>query len=197
MGAISNYFGAIWRSMVSIGDGLAVTGSYFIRKPITVQYPDRMAAPLVAVLPERSRGLLEVDLDLCTGCLACARACPLACIRIDVPKAKERVINTFEIDLAKCMCCGLCVEACPTDSIRHSREFEGGTGRLENLVIDFVETPKAVAKPVKKGEEAPPQKPAGSIILKLLPRAWERKRPKAPPPTPSQMQPVEEHHDRR
>ena len=177
MGAIREYFAAIGRSVLSIADGLAVTSSYMLRKPITIQYPDRIPEPLAQMLPERSRGLLEVDLDICTGCLACARACPIDCIHIEVAKDEEkgRLIHRFDIDLAKCMFCGLCTEACPTGSIRHSTEFEGAMGDVRNLMVAFVDEPRPPAK-IKKGE-AVEFKPVGSIIRKRLPGAWDKPKP--------------------
>ena len=173
MGAFSDYFTAIGRSVLSLADGLAVTSSYFLRKPITVQYPDRIPEPLAQMLPERSRGFLEVDMDLCTGCLACARACPIDCIHIEVIKDEERgrLIQRFDIDLAKCMFCGLCVEACPTTAILHTREFEGAMGDVRNLMLSFVDKPRPTAK-IKKGE-AVEHKPSGSIIRDLMPGAWD------------------------
>jgi len=178
--ALGAYFSAIGRTVVSFGDGLAVTGSYFLRKPVTIQYPDRTAKPVVVMLPKRSRGLLEIDLDICTGCVACERVCPLSCIHIDVTKGKERFITKFEIELDKCMSCGLCEEACPSAGIHHTREFEGGTSRVSNLVIDFVEQPKPVAKAMRKGEPEPVRKPVGSILLHFLPTAFASPMPRAP-----------------
>ena len=56
------------------------------RRPYTIQYPDRTPVRVQDTLPFRYRGILEVDLEICTGCLACERACPIDCIVIDVEK---------------------------------------------------------------------------------------------------------------
>ena len=37
-------------------------------------------------LPARYRGFLEVDMDICTACQACERACPIDVIAIDIEK---------------------------------------------------------------------------------------------------------------
>jgi len=42
---------------------MAVTASHFMRKPYTVQYPDRMPVRVQDTLPFRYRGILEVDLE--------------------------------------------------------------------------------------------------------------------------------------
>ena len=73
----STYLGNIIDTVTSIFEGLAVTFSHFVRKPFTVQYPDRMGIRVQDTLPFRYRGILEVDLEICTGCLACERACPI------------------------------------------------------------------------------------------------------------------------
>lgn len=171
MGAIRDYFAAIGRTVVTLGDGLAVTGSYLLRRPATLQYPDRTAKPIVATLPARSRGLLEVDVTRCTGCALCQKTCPINCIEIEVTKGKERLIQRFAIDLARCMHCGLCVECCPAESIRHTREFEGAVYDLGLLHLEFVEKPVPVAKLAKKGEPTPEPSPLGSVLRRLLPDA--------------------------
>ena len=175
MGALGDYFAAIGRTIVSLGDGLAVTGSYLLRKPVTLQYPDRTPEPVVAMLPERSRGLLEVDLDLCTGCALCEKTCPISCIKIEVSKGKERQVTRFDIDLGKCMHCGLCEECCPTQGIRHTREFEGGMYNPDLLYMHFVERPQPVAKPAKKGEPEPAKNPVGAVLRRLLTDAWGKR----------------------
>ncbi len=170
MGAFANYFSAIGRSFLTLGDGLAVTFSYMFRKPITIQYPDRTKQPVVAMLPARSRGILEVDAGLCTGCSMCAKQCPIDCIHIEIKKdeeTKQRMLTRFEIDVAKCMFCGLCVEACPSGGLRHSHEFEGAMYDVGRLMLNFVDQPRPVSKPPKKDAEIVTA-PLGSIVRKML-----------------------------
>ena len=142
----------------TIFEGMAVTFSHFVRKPFTVQYPDRTAMRVQDTLPFRYRGILEVDLEICTGCLACERACPIDCIVIDVkkdPQTRGMVMTRFDIDMAKCMYCGLCSEPCPTGAIHHTPEFEGADYSLESLIRRFVKDPVVAYKP-KKGPETDP-----------------------------------------
>src|SRR5204863_7295787 len=122
--------------------------------------PDRLPAGVRVqdTLPFRYRGMLEVDLEICTACLACERACPIDCIVIDATKDKAAgglVMTRFDIDMAKCMYCGLCSEPCPTGSIHHTPEFEGADYSLESMVRKFVKAPVLAYKPKKGGETDP------------------------------------------
>jgi len=152
------YLGNIADTAKTVLDGMAVTFSHFIRKPFTIQYPDRTDLRVQDTLPFRYRGILEVDLEICTGCLACERACPIDCIVIDVTKDKETremLMTRFDIDMAKCMYCGLCSEPCPTGAIHHTPEFEGADYSLESLVRRFIKEPVVTYKPKKGGENDP------------------------------------------
>ena len=68
-------------------EGMSVTLRYMFRQPMTMQYPDRMRrCPCSQTrFPPRYRGFLEVDMDICTGCKRCERACP-----IDVHRHRPR-----------------------------------------------------------------------------------------------------------
>ena len=170
---VREYFGHISDVVVTFWHGLSITLSHLLRRPITIQYPDRTETRVADTLPARYRGFLEVDLAVCTGCMACARACPIDVIKISTDKdpanPKQRVITQFDIDESKCMFCGLCVEACPTGAIAHTREFEATMKAVENLVFRWVPDP---TKPVPfyrpvKGQDAP-RAPVGSLIRPLL-----------------------------
>ena len=179
---VSEYFGNVREAVTSIFEGLAVTMSYMFRKPVTVQYPflpGHADQPIGGPdsLPDRYRGFLEVDMDICTACLKCSAACPIDCINIDIekvplsddPAAKPvRAMVRFDIDLAKCMYCGLCQEPCPTNAIRHTKHFEASVQNLEHLLARFVD-PKEPVVPfkVKKGVEFDTDN-HGSIVRNLL-----------------------------
>lgn len=160
-GALSEYFRNVYDTAAAVFEGMAVTCSHFVRKPTTVQYPDRTDVRVQDTLPYRYRGILEVDLEICTGCLACERACPIDCIVIDAKKDKETrqmMLSRFDIDIAKCMYCGLCSEPCPTGAIHHTPEFEGADYSLESMVRRFVKESVPAYKP-KKVEEDPKIQP--------------------------------------
>ena len=51
----NSYFGNLQDAVTSIFEGLAVTASHLIRKPYTVQYPDRVPVRIQDTLPFRYR----------------------------------------------------------------------------------------------------------------------------------------------
>lgn len=187
--AFASYFRNIVETASTVFEGMAVTCSHFVRRPSTVQYPDRTELRVQDTLPFRYRGILEVDLEICTGCLACERACPIDCIVIGASKDKQTrsmTLERFDIDIAKCMYCGLCSEPCPTGAIHHTPEFEGADFSLESMVRRFVKEPVAAYKP-KKVEDDP-------RILPILDRGMryieefaspDAKAPSAEPSEPS------------
>ena len=175
MTAFGEYFANIGRAISTTFEGLSVTSSWLFRRPITIQYPDRMQEPVQVQLPENYRGVLEVDIGLCTGCLLCARACPIDAIDVKVEKNKEtgvREITKFDIDIGLCMYCGLCTEACNFKSIVHTREFEATTGSPDGLVLKFVGEPVPVSK--AKPNAVPPRRPVGSILHLIVPSIPQR-----------------------
>ena len=154
------YFKNIAETAASIFEGMAITFSHLLRKPTTIQYPDKIARPLAETLPDRFRGFLKVDMEICTACLACMNDCPIDCIKIVTKKdetIKERVLTQFDIDEAKCMYCGLCTEPCPTGAIHFTREFERATEDVSDLIFRFVpegETIVPYKAPKKEGVTA-------------------------------------------
>ncbi|MFH0800396.1 MAG: 4Fe-4S binding protein [Pseudomonadota bacterium] len=133
------YFTGIAKAATTIVEGLTITASHLLRRPITVQYPDRTMKPVKEMLPPVYRGFLDVDLGACTACTLCQQACPIQCIKVEIMKSpSQRLISRFDIDIGLCMFCGLCTEACPTSAVHFSREFERATPDLKELVFRFV-----------------------------------------------------------
>jgi NAD(P)H-quinone oxidoreductase subunit I len=185
------YFGNIAAAARTTAEGMSVTLAQFFRRPTTVQYPDRTAAPVVDSLPERYRGFLEVDMDICTACKACERDCPINVIAIDIEKVgDQRVMTRFDIDMGKCMYCGICVESCPipahapgdaepTKAIRMTREFEGSTSEFPSLTFRFVGPgdPVVPYKPTKGGPV--PATPQRGLIARQVRRKASQVNPVA------------------
>ncbi len=177
MKAVREYFVDLWRTVYSIWEGMSVTLSYFERRPTTIQYPEPggmpLGKPLEETLPERFRGILEIDLDICSGCLTCSRTCPIDCIAVEMAKDAEgqRFLTRFDVDISKCMFCGLCVEECKTGALRHSPIFAAAMADPYNLVLRYITTPVKPYKQVK-GVESKSEKPRGSIAREVLAR-WD------------------------
>ncbi len=168
---MGGYFHNIKTGFQSVFEGLSVTLASMFVRPVTVQYPEIDVSSNESIargyksslmgMPENYRGILEVDLSICTSCGLCVKACPVECIIIENVKCdkskladvkgtpvlnrftqkealKTRTSTRFDINIGKCMFCGLCVIACPTTAIQHSNSFEMNRFSLDDLVIRFV-----------------------------------------------------------
>ena len=106
--------------------GLHLTGKYFFRRKITVQYPEEKTPQ-----SPRFRGLHALRRypngeERCIACKLCEAVCPAVAITIESEQRADGTRRTtrYEIDLTKCIYCGFCEESCPVDSIVETRNFE-------------------------------------------------------------------------
>ncbi|MBA2376269.1 MAG: NADH-quinone oxidoreductase subunit I [Actinomycetota bacterium] len=123
--------------------GMSITLRNLFKNKITRQYPEYKRD-----LPDRTRGMLTVDMDRCIACLQCMRVCPDHCISIEQTKRdadgsgkpKPYAVG-FVIDDSRCMYCSLCVEVCPVNCIYHTEEFEAQAYNRLELARQFGERP--------------------------------------------------------
>lgn len=124
-------------SLIDLLKGMKVTGRYFFKKKVTIQYPEERTP-----VSPRFRGLHALRRypngeERCIACKLCEAVCPALAITIDAEPREDgsRRTTRYDIDLFKCIYCGLCEEACPTDSIvltnMHDYHFEN---RGENIM---------------------------------------------------------------
>ena len=99
--------------------GLKLTGKYFFKKKVTIQFPEEQTP-----LSPRFRGMLALRRypngeERCIACKLCEAVCPALAITIESePRADgSRRTTRYDIDVFKCINCGLCEESCPVDSI--------------------------------------------------------------------------------
>ena len=79
-------------------------------------------------LPERFRGLPQIDPTLCpTDCRQCVEGCPTGAIRQEDQK--------FCVDLGRCLFCADCQEACPQKAIRYTPDHRLAVFNREDLVM--------------------------------------------------------------
>src|SRR5215813_670548 len=115
-----------------------VTLVNFVRKPVTVHYPE-----VKRVYPDRFRGVLalvydrETGEEACIGCRLCEYICPPQVIKVEMLKAEKRnFAKTFTLELYACEFCELCVQVCPTDAIIMLKTFDLATTDRREMLLD-------------------------------------------------------------
>ncbi len=137
----------IYQTLKTILIGMRITLKYCFARTITVQYPDM--APTVQ---PRYRGFHWYEIEKCSACKACARACPVDCITVEnsAPRKLDResgfvrggALVRYAIDYSKCMFCGLCCDPCPTNCLHMGNIHDlSGYSRRE-AVVEFAELAK-------------------------------------------------------
>jgi NADH-quinone oxidoreductase subunit I len=127
-----------WQLVMAVGRAMRITAVSFIRKPVTVHYPNKPRA-----YPDRYRGLLalvyepDTGEEACIGCRLCEFVCPPAVIKVEMQKGEKRnYAKTFTLELYACEFCELCVQVCPTDAIVMMKSFDLSTTDRRELLLD-------------------------------------------------------------
>ncbi|MBI5622629.1 MAG: NADH-quinone oxidoreductase subunit I [Elusimicrobia bacterium] len=120
-----SYLGRVAGDAWAVCKGLWVTLKTLVKPSITVQYPTEKLTP-----EPMFRGVLLYDVERCTACGLCVKACPSACISVQaqVNEAGKRVPKAawYAIDLGRCNWCRMCEESCPFKPkvVWHSVDYE-------------------------------------------------------------------------
>lgn len=93
---------------------------------VTLPYPAQPAIPA-----DGFRGRLDVDVNKCIGCGACANVCPARLISL----IDTEISRTVYFALGRCTYCARCAEVCPVDAIAMTKEFELATTDKSDLNI--------------------------------------------------------------
>ncbi len=136
---LTEMVGGFWSLLV----GMWITLRHTLVRPVTITYPYQSLT-----MPERFRGHVELIRNEQTGepncvvCLACQKACPSDCFRIEghKPEAAPRKIPTlFMLDFTTCSLCGLCVESCRFNALRFSRVYNQASLLKEDYQMNLLE----------------------------------------------------------
>lgn len=141
MESFKNYFVSFWKGLKSLLVGMKVTGTEFVTKKVTEQYPENRATLKIA---DRFRGQLKLVYEngehKCIACGICQMNCPNGTIQVIADKVTtedgktKRVLNKYMYDLGSCTFCQLCVVTCPHHALEFDNHFEHAVFTREKLV---------------------------------------------------------------
>jgi NADH-quinone oxidoreductase subunit I len=150
MKGILNYIKEIIQGVITLLQGMAVTGKYFFTSSktiVTQKYPENRKD---LVMFDRFKGEVIMPHTAnnehnCTGCGICEINCPNGSIEIiskseEVDGKKKRVIDKHIYHLSMCTFCGLCVKTCPSNALAFGQAFE-------HAVFDRKQLTKVLNKP--------------------------------------------------
>ena len=143
----SRYFRNIYTTLRTVLIGMRITLKYCFARTITVQYPD-----MPPTVQPRFRGFHWYEIEKCSACKACARACPVDCILVENKGVRKVDRETglvrggamvrYAIDYSKCMFCALCCEPCPTECLHMGSTHDiSGYSRRE-MMVEFADLAK-------------------------------------------------------
>lgn len=109
-----------------------------VSAPATRMYPQTPRE-----YPERTRGHVEVNMDVCVLCGLCSKKCPADAIHVD------RAAGTWAIERFGCIQCNSCVESCPKKCITMCQTYSQPGPKK---TTDTYQKPAVTAEVQPKGE---------------------------------------------
>ncbi|MEI6564193.1 MAG: NADH-quinone oxidoreductase subunit I [bacterium] len=122
--------------------GMWITFIHMFRRRVTLNYPRQSLK-----MTPRYRGHIDLKRDEATGqpkcivCMACQRACPSGCIKLDGAKAEgapRKALTSYTLDFTTCSLCGLCVESCNFDALKFSKEYNLASMNKDDYRMDLL-----------------------------------------------------------
>jgi NADH-quinone oxidoreductase subunit I len=137
----------IYQTLKTVLIGMRITLKYCFARTVTVQYPD-----MPPTVQPGYRGFHWYEIERCSACKACARACPVDCIYIETsgPRKVDKetgisrggAMTRWAIDYSKCMFCALCCDPCPTECIKMGTLHDIAGYDRQSAVVEFTELAK-------------------------------------------------------
>ncbi|AZV47109.1 NADH-quinone oxidoreductase subunit I [Nautilia sp. PV-1] len=130
------------------------------------------------------RGKHEIRYDICTGCEACAKICPVDAIIME-PLPIKRPKALPEVNLGICIFCGLCEDVCPTKPEKAIKlsggTFEMITGGTDDDIKNYWVKPEVPAEWIeqKKKEEEEKARKKAEMLAKKKAEAEAKKKAEA------------------
>ena len=141
------YFTEIVEGAWTLAVGMGITFVRIFRRRVTLDYPYKSLA-----MSARYRGHIDLKIDAqtnqpkCVVCMACQKACPSGCIRLDGQKpegAPRKILTAYQLDFTACSLCGLCVESCNFDALKFSHDYNLASVRKEDYRMDLLKRAEA------------------------------------------------------
>ncbi len=124
--------------------------------PSTIKYPFEDSPA-----PEKLRGKIAHDPELCIACRMCEYVCAGGAIKIQDSEDKKGV--DFVVWHNSCTFCGLCAYYCPTKAIRMTNDYH--TAHLEEEKYDYCEKSRLEKNKCER---------CGEPIMPLAPKMLEK-----------------------
>ena len=98
----------------------------FKQKRSNIRFPELSALPII---PNKSKGILGVNITKCTQCGICEELCPENAIHIET--------NSITIEYTKCMWCSICTYHCPNSALEFVKTYKGTIKNVNNSKHSF------------------------------------------------------------